>query len=101
MSEKKPGCESSRIVDDELRQAGVRLPVSVNELLNALVNRANDAGAKSSRQELVAALLVRDAELSGEELVALVLTYRQAAVKDILAAAPEIRTAPEAGSASA
>lgn len=97
MPDKEPVSESTRLVDNELRQAGIRWPESVHTLVNALVVRANEAGVKCSRQELVAALLVHGAGLSGEELLALVVAYRQAAVKDILVPATNIRAASITG----
>lgn len=83
MSEKmSDGCER-RLVDGEPRQVGLRWPVEVDDLLVALVRRANDVGANTSRKEVMAALLVHAREAKAEELRDQVVAYRQARVADV------------------
>lgn len=78
------GC--GRIADGTPRQAGIRWPEGVEELLVALVERANSAGANTTRKEVVAALLVQAGGTSAEHLRDSVLTYRQAKTRDVLGA---------------
>jgi hypothetical protein len=69
------------------RNAGVSLPVAVDYRLDQLVDAANELGARTTRKELLA-LLVVEAEVSAE-LVQDLLRYRQARVRDVLIAVNE------------
>lgn len=75
---------NDRISEGPPRQIGVRWPSAVDQLLDELVQRANDAGANSTRKELTAALVVGAHQDSGDELREMLVRYRQAKVQDIL-----------------
>ena len=72
--------------DGELRQIGLRWPSGVDQLVDVLVARANDAGANCSRRELTAALVVEGHSLSGEGLLDVLVRYRRAQTTDIVPA---------------
>src|SRR5437868_2094938 len=63
--------------DIEPDQVGIYLPFPVNSRLDALVDRVNEAGARASRGEVVAALVLECPE-SAAELKALLQRYRVA-----------------------
>jgi hypothetical protein len=63
------------------RQFGFRWPVALDRRLDQLVERANGAGERTNRRELLAALLL-NADFTGEELSQLVRTFRLATVGD-------------------
>lgn len=84
MSNAKQQTADGRISEGLLRQVGVRWPVGVDKLLDELVQRANQAGAKCNRRELTAALVVAAHETSGDQLREVLVRYRQAKVEDIL-----------------
>jgi hypothetical protein len=72
--------------DDALRDTveravGVTIPVPLSKRLDALVQRAEEAGARVYRKDLVAALIL-DAPESSEELLELFMRYRQAKAAD-------------------
>ncbi|MBF6271610.1 hypothetical protein IU436_30020 [Nocardia farcinica] len=75
-----------RISEGAPRQIGVRWPAGVDQLLDALVARANEAGANCNRKELTAALVVESHALAGDQLRDILVRYRQARVTDILPA---------------
>jgi len=84
MSTVKTSAGEQRISAGVERQLGVRWPTGVDDLLAALVQRANEAGANCTRKELVAALVVAGHSLTGDELRDALVSYRQALVKDIV-----------------
>ncbi|WP_232490975.1 hypothetical protein [Mycobacterium dioxanotrophicus] len=55
------------VVRSRDKQVGLRLPLAVDQRIDALLTRATAAGERSNRKELIAALLAT-ADLSGEEL---------------------------------
>jgi hypothetical protein len=73
-----------RISEGAPRQIGVRWPTGVDRLVDELVARANAAGANCNRKELTAALVVESHALSGEQLLATLIRYRQATIREIL-----------------
>jgi hypothetical protein len=62
-------------------QIGVGLPAPLSGRLDGLVERADDAGAKTSRKELLGALLLAASD-DGEKLAELVQRYRKATAGD-------------------
>lgn len=62
---------------------GLALPDVVSARLDALVEKANAAGARTSRKELIASLVLA-AEAREEELGAAVRRYRTARARDTL-----------------
>lgn len=78
--------DRGRIAEGAQRQAGIRWPEGVEALVVALVERANSAGANTTRKEVVAALLVQAARTDAEQLRESVLAYRQATFIDVLGA---------------
>lgn len=65
------------------KQVGLRIPVAVDQRIDALLARATAAGERTNRKELVAALLA-NADLSGEELGQLLRRYRTSKVGEVL-----------------
>lgn len=82
----RPG---DRVSEGPARQIGIRWPAGVDQLLDELVYRANDAGANSNRRELTAALVIGGSNLSGDDLLAALVHYRQVKVSDILPVATD------------
>lgn len=72
---------SDRLDGSKDKQVGLRWPVALDRRVDELVLRANDAGARTTRRELVAALLLAT-DGSGEDLVDRVIKYRRALVRD-------------------
>jgi hypothetical protein len=74
----------SRVVRSPEKQGAVAWPLPVEAKLDVLLRRAEEAGERTSRKELVAALIaVYDGE--GEELSALLRRYRRTTVRELLA----------------
>ena len=65
------------------KQAGLTWPVPADRRLDQLVELANDAGAKTHRNELAAAI-VTAAEADGDVLLQLVLDWRRSKVRDVI-----------------
>jgi hypothetical protein len=84
MSSARPSVADERISAGVARQLGVRWPIGVDDLLDALVQRANDAGANCNRKEMVAALVVASHALPGDALREVLVTYRQVRSRDIV-----------------
>ena len=79
-------------LDDNLsrspdRQVGVRWPVSVDDRLDRLVRSAENAGERTNRRELLAAL-VATCEREGDALGEVLRRYRTMRVRDALPAQP-------------
>ncbi len=72
---------SDRLRDSKDKQIGIRWPIALDQRLDDLVLRANDAGAGTNRRETIAALLLA-ADLSGDQLVDVILRFRTAFVRD-------------------
>jgi hypothetical protein len=72
-------------------QIGVGLPAPLSGRLDGLVERADAAGAKTSRKELVGALLL-SAPVEGETLAEIVQRYRKATADEAkIAGQPDAR----------
>lgn len=71
----------ARLRDSKDKQVGIRWPVALDQRLDDLVSRANDAGAGTNRRETLSALLLAT-DMTGDELVATVREYRMALVRD-------------------
>jgi hypothetical protein len=65
------------------RQAGISWPLPVDQKLEDLLKAARAVGERTSRREIVAAIIAM-ADLSGEELSDLLRRYRLAQVGDVL-----------------
>ena len=72
-----------RLIDSRDRQVGLRLPLAVDQRIDALIRRATDAGERTNRRELIAAILA-DSDLTGEQLGTLLRSFRTAKVRDVL-----------------
>jgi hypothetical protein len=65
------------------RQAGISWPLPVDAKLEDLLKAARDVGERTSRREIVAAMIAM-AQLSGEQLSDLLRRYRLSRVGDVL-----------------
>jgi hypothetical protein len=65
------------------KQVGLRLPLAVDQRIDALLARATAAGERTNRRELVAALLAT-IDLSGDELGAVLRKFRTSRVSEVL-----------------
>jgi hypothetical protein len=65
------------------RQAGISWPLPVDAKLEELLNAARAVGERTSRREIVAAIIAMT-EFTGEELSDLLHRYRLAHVGDVL-----------------
>lgn len=79
-------------LDDNLsrsrdRQVGMRLPIALDEKLDRLLTAAVDAGERTNRKELVAALIAA-CDLDGPALGEALRRYRTMKVHDALPDAP-------------
>lgn len=70
------------------RQVGLRWPAAVDAKLDRLVSRAVDAGERTNRKELLAAL-VAACDLDGAALGAALNSYRRMTVRDVLPGQPD------------
>lgn len=68
------------------KQYGVRWPVAVDAKLDRLVSAAEEAGERTHRKELIAALIAT-CRLTGPQLSKALRTYRQMTVRDALGSA--------------
>jgi hypothetical protein len=67
---------AERIVASRDKQVGLRLPLAIDQRLDALMARAIDAGERTTRRELLAAVILA-AEPTGDELGVLLKNYRR------------------------
>lgn len=74
---------SEKLTASKDRQANVRWPIALDYRLDGLVRRANEAGDKTNRRELLAALLL-NADSTADELREMLTTYRRATVGQAL-----------------
>ncbi|SEB99924.1 hypothetical protein SAMN04489844_1478 [Nocardioides exalbidus] len=81
MSDRHSVPGGDRLRDSKDKQVGIRWPVALDQRLDDLVQRANDAGSNTNRRELIAALLLA-ADHDGDGLNDVVRTYRKAVVRD-------------------
>ena len=72
---------SERLDGSRDRQVSFRIPLALDQRLDALVQRAEDAGERTNRRELLAALLYA-VDLSGDNLGDALRAYRRATVRD-------------------
>ena len=70
----------ARLVDVTSKQPGLRWPIPIDARLDSLVGAANAAGAATTRQELVAALVL-SAPTGAQKLRDTVLSFRIATVR--------------------
>jgi hypothetical protein len=70
------------------KQAGLNWPIPADRRLDQLVDLANEAGARTRRNELAAAI-VAAAESDGEVLLQLVLQWRRSKVRDVIVDPPQ------------
>ncbi len=71
----------ARLPQCQEQQVSVGLPAPINERLDQLVELADEEGAKTSRKELLAALILSAPE-AAEELARAVIDYRKARARD-------------------
>jgi hypothetical protein len=71
----------AKLVEADSKQPGVRWPLPIDLRLDQLVAAANDVGAATTRQELLAALVL-SASSEPQQLHSSVLQLRTASVKD-------------------
>lgn len=74
---------AERIVTSRDKQVGLRLPLAIDQRLDALLARAVEAGERTTRRELLAAIVLA-VESSGEDLGQMLRAYRRATVGDAL-----------------
>lgn len=74
---------AGKICQETVRQVGLRLPESINRLLDSLVEQANTSGANTSRKEIVSALILQSLPAGGSDLLDTVVKYRRAETKDL------------------
>lgn len=72
-----------RLIAAPTKQPGLRWPLPIDVRLDELVRRANESGANTSRQELLAALVLT-AGSSGTKLLKAVVELRKARIGDVL-----------------
>src|SRR4051812_33404054 len=72
-----------RLHDTSQLQIGTWLPAPLSGRLDALVNRASEAGESTNRTELIAALLF-DAPADGDRIAETLKRYRRASVQDAM-----------------
>jgi len=70
----------ARLCDSQDRQVGLRWPIALDRRLDDLLDRAVDAGERTNRRELLAAVLLA-ASYEGDELRELLRVYRTALVR--------------------
>ena len=73
----------SRVIDNAERQASIAWPLPVDIRLERLLGQAKAAGERTSRRELVAAL-VATCELTDAQLSEMLRRYRTATVRQML-----------------
>lgn len=70
-----------RLQNSKDKQVSLRWPMALDQRLDDLMERANDAGAGTNRRETIAAIVLA-ADYTPEELAELVKVYRTARVVD-------------------
>lgn len=73
------------------KAAAISWPIPADRRLDQLVELANDAGAGTSRGELAAAI-VSGASTDGEQLLQLIVKWRTARVRDVVAGVRSVLT---------
>ncbi|MFF1876605.1 hypothetical protein [Leifsonia sp. NPDC058230] len=69
--------------DSKDKQVSFRWPMALDQRLDALVDRAEAAGERTTRREVLAALIA-NADLAGAELGELIRGLRRARVGDVV-----------------
>lgn len=90
--------ERPLVSSPELR-VGLGLPGALSARLDALVHRANEVGANTTRKELIAALVL-EAPPDGDALMSRVVALRTAEIKDAVVSGDvaDLYVNPEPGS---
>jgi hypothetical protein len=83
----------SLVVDTPEKPVSVNWPWAVEQRLEQLLKQAKDAGERTNRKELVAAL-VATSKLSDAQLNRMLRRYRTAKVREILAVSAEENIVP-------
>jgi hypothetical protein len=78
-----PVLMSELLRDSKDKQVSFRWAMALDQRLDALVRRAEDAGERTTRREVLAALIAH-ADYSGEELGDLLRALRRARVGDVV-----------------
>lgn len=78
-----PLSQDARVIDCPDKQAAVAWPLPVDAHLDQLLSRARDAGERTSRREITAALVAM-CDLNGDDLGTLLRRYRTSRVRDIV-----------------
>lgn len=73
----------ARVIDCPDKQAAISWPLPVDAKLDRLLEAARDAGERTSRREILAAL-VAGAEFTGDQLGEALRAYRRSHVRDLL-----------------
>jgi hypothetical protein len=84
MTDDTPLDADSRVVRWPEKQGAVAWPLPVEAKLEALLHRAEEAGERTSRKEVVAALIAAY-KGDGKKVSALVRRYRRTTVRELLA----------------
>jgi hypothetical protein len=79
---------AARAAKTPSKPAAISWPFPIDRRLDQLVDIANDAGAGTRRNELAAALMAAASE-DAESLLAAVLSYRRANVRDVVLGVPQ------------
>jgi hypothetical protein len=94
MVERQVPIEADRRLDRcEAKGAAISWPIPLDNLLDALVDAADDAGMKTTRKELAAAIVLA-APREGEVLSKIVTRYRKAKVADVVPEVPADNVVP-------
>jgi hypothetical protein len=88
-----PLSPDARVISCPDKQAAVAWPLPVDARLDQLLGLARDAGERTSRREIVAALVAM-CDLSGEDLGALLRRYRTRRVRDLVHVATDADFVP-------
>ena len=78
-----PPDADSRVVSWRERQGAVAWPLPIEAKLDVLLRRAEEAGERTNRKEVVAAL-ISDYKGDGEDISELLRRYRRMTVKELL-----------------
>ncbi len=83
----------ARVLDCPEKQAAISWPLPVDAKLDRFLADARDAGERTSRRELLAAL-VAVSQMTGDELGNALRAYRRSRVRDLLAVEREDNVVP-------
>ena len=88
-----PLSPDARVIDCPDKQAAVAWPLPVDARLDQLLARARDAGERTSRREIVAALVAM-CDLNGDDLGTLLRRYRTSRLRDVVEVASDADAVP-------